>query len=192
MDVCVDKPGHDCPAIQLDGARLGPAQGVQIVAQCLDAPVFDGQRRRTRLDRVEGVDAAAPQDQVGRHRVHRICDDRQRVPAATVRPLLIIDGDNLAHRAYHSMPKTLKSTDGRPINAFIGWTNMVVYLWELEQPRSIFVAWDTLTVPTYRHELWPTYQAGRVFDRALLQQLDLLPGIAAAFGFGVGKGAGYE
>jgi DNA polymerase-1 len=115
-----------------------------------------------------------------------------RVPAATERPLLIIDGDNLAHRAYHSMPKSLKSKDGRPINAFIGWTNMVMYLWESEQPRSIYVAWDTLSVPTYRHELWPAYQAGRVFDRALLQQLDLLPGIAAAFGFGVGKAAGYE
>jgi DNA polymerase-1 len=90
------------------------------------------------------------------------------------------------------MPKTLKSPDGRPINAFIGWTNMVLTVWEAEQPRSIFVAWDTLSVPTYRHKLWPTYQAGRVFDRALVQQLDLLPGLAAAFGFGVGKGPGFE
>jgi DNA polymerase-1 len=90
------------------------------------------------------------------------------------------------------MPKSLKSADGRPINAFIGWTNMLLTLWEAEQPRSIFVAWDTLSVPTYRHELWPAYQAGRVFDRALIQQLDLLPGLAAAFGFGVGKGPGFE
>ena len=108
------------------------------------------------------------------------------------RPLLIIDGDNLAHRAYHSMPKSLKSSDGRPINAIIGWTNMLVTLWENEQPRSIFTAWDTLFVDTYRHKLWPTYQAGRVFDDAIVKQLDLLPTLARAFGFGVGKGAGYE
>jgi DNA polymerase I len=107
-------------------------------------------------------------------------------------PLLIVDGDNLAHRAYHSMPKSLKSKDGRPINAIVGWTNMLVYLWETIQPRSIFVGWDTLGVDTYRHELWPTYQAGRQFDRAIVLQLDWLPGVAKAFGFGVGKQAGYE
>jgi DNA polymerase-1 len=108
------------------------------------------------------------------------------------RPLLIIDGDNLAHRAYHSMPKSLKATDGRPINAIIGWTNMLVTIWENERPRSIYTAWDRLGVETYRHRLWPTYQAGRIFDRAILTQLDQLPELAAAFGFGVGTQAGYE
>ena len=108
------------------------------------------------------------------------------------RPLLIIDGDNLAHRAYHSMPKSLRSKDGRPINAILGWTNMLVTLWDNEQPRSVFVAWDTLGIDTYRHKLWPTYQGGRVFDDAIVRQLDLLPTLASAFGFGVGKRAGYE
>ncbi len=111
---------------------------------------------------------------------------------AQERPLLVIDGDNLAHRAYHSIPKSLRSADGRPINAIVGWTNMVLYLWDNEQPRGIFVAWDTLGVDTYRHKLWPTYQAGRVFDNSIVRQLDLLPGLAAAFGFGVGKAPGYE
>jgi DNA polymerase-1 len=111
---------------------------------------------------------------------------------STERPLLIIDGDNLAHRAYHSMPKSLKSPDGRPINAIVGWTNMLVTLWEAEQPRSIYVAWDTLSVETYRHVLWPTYQGGRIFDNAILRQLDQLPVLTAAFGFGVGKRPGYE
>jgi DNA polymerase-1 len=114
------------------------------------------------------------------------------VPSTAERPLLIIDGDNLAHRAYHSMPKSLKSADGRPINAIVGWTNMLLTLWESEQPRSVYVAWDTLGVETYRHKLWPGYQAGRVFDHAILKQLDELPLVAAAFGFGVGKRAGYE
>ena len=58
------------------------------------------------------------------------------MPESSERPLLVIDGDNLAHRAYHSMPKSLKSDDGRPINAIIGWTNMLVTIWENEQPRS--------------------------------------------------------
>jgi DNA polymerase-1 len=114
------------------------------------------------------------------------------VPSSDERPLLVIDGDNLAHRAYHSMPKSLKSADGRPINAIVGWTNMLTTIWDSERPRSMFVAWDTLGVETYRHKLWPTYQGGRVFDDAIVKQLDLLPSLAAAFGFGVGKQAGYE
>ncbi len=114
------------------------------------------------------------------------------VPSSDERPLLVIDGDNLAHRAYHSMPKTLKSADGRPINAIVGWTNMLLTIWDNEQPRSMYVAWDTLGVDTYRHKLWPTYQGGRVFDDAIVKQLSLLPSLAAAFGFGVGKQAGYE
>ena len=114
------------------------------------------------------------------------------VPTPTEPPLLVIDGDNLAHRAYHSMPKSLRSADGRPINAIVGWTNMLMTLWDSQQPRSVFVAWDTLHVDTYRHKLWPTYQGGRVFDDAIVRQLDVLPTLAAAFGFGVGKKAGYE
>jgi 5'-3' exonuclease len=108
------------------------------------------------------------------------------------RPLLIVDGDNLAHRAYHSIPKSVKGAGGRPINAIVGWTNMMLYLWDQEQPRAVFVGWDTLGVATYRHELWPDYQGGRQFDRAIIEQLDILPEVAAAFGFANGKQAGYE
>jgi DNA polymerase-1 len=124
--------------------------------------------------------------------LNAICDDCRRVPANAEAPLLIIDGDNLAHRAYHSMPKTLKAPDGRPINAIVGWTNMLMTIWDSQQPRSMYVAWDTLGVDTYRHKLWPDYQGGRVFDDAIVRQLDVLPSLAASFGFGVGKKAGYE
>jgi DNA polymerase-1 len=65
-------------------------------------------------------------------------------------------------------------------------------LWESEQPRAVVVGWDTLEVPTYRHELFAGYQAGRVFDEALLEQLALLPQLVESFGFVAAKGAGYE
>lgn len=108
------------------------------------------------------------------------------------RPLLVVDGDNLAHRAYHSVPKTVLGTTGRPVNAIVGWTTMLIFVWEKVQPRAVYVAWDTLGVPTYRNHLWPPYQTGRVFDDAIVEQLDLLPELARAFGFGVGKEPGYE
>jgi DNA polymerase-1 len=115
------------------------------------------------------------------------------VPADdAVRPLLIVDGDNLAHRAYHSTPKTVTGADGSPINAIVGFVGMLVNVWVKERPRAVFVAWDTLGVETYRHGLWPPYQSGRVFDREIVQQLDLFPTLCEAFGFGVGQRPGFE
>ena len=107
-------------------------------------------------------------------------------------PLLIVDGDSFAHRAYHALPKSIRRANGRPGNLLTGVTSMLLRLWQAERPRAVFVGWDTLTVPTYRHEALPGYQAGREFDRELLEQLDLVPGLLEASGIVCGKGAGYE
>lgn len=107
-------------------------------------------------------------------------------------PLLVIDGDNLAHRAYHSSPKSIVGPNGEGINAIVGFFGMLNVMWLNEQPRAVFVAWDTLGVDTYRSALWPPYQTGRYFDPSIVHQLNLLPPICEAFGFGVGKEAGLE
>jgi DNA polymerase I len=102
------------------------------------------------------------------------------------RPLLVVDGDSLAHRAYHALPKSIKR------NAVVGFTNMLLRLWEMEDPRAVFVGWDTLTAPTYRHKAFAPYQSGRVFEESLLEQLDLLPELVQAVGFATAKAEGYE
>ena len=109
-----------------------------------------------------------------------------------MRPLLAVDGDSFAHRAYHGRPKTVFRADGGLGNALAGVMEMVLRLWQTEQPRAVVVGWDTLTVPTYRHEALPGYQAGRVFDTALLEQLDLLPELVASTGIVCGKAPGFE
>jgi len=109
-----------------------------------------------------------------------------------VRPLLVVDGDSLAHRAYHALPKTIRRAGGRPSGAIVGFTNMLLRLYDAEQPRAVLVGWDTLTVPTYRHEAFAAYQSGRVFDDDLVEQLDLLPELVRAFGFAAAKAPGYE
>ena len=108
------------------------------------------------------------------------------------RPLLVIDGDSLAHRAYHALPKSIRRAERRPGNALVGFSNFLLRLWDSEQPRAVFVGWDTLTVPTYRHELYEGYQAGREFDDELLEQLDMLPDVVRAFGFAAAKEPGFE
>src|SRR5213596_1109412 len=112
-------------------------------------------------------------------------------PAAS-RPLLVVDGDSLAHRAYHALPKSFRRAEGRPGNALLGFSNFIVRLWQSEQPRAVLVGWDSLDTPTYRHELFAGYQGGRVFDEDLLEQLDLLPNLVRAFGFVAAKAPGYE
>jgi DNA polymerase I len=110
-----------------------------------------------------------------------------------VKPLLAIDGDSLAHRAYHALPKTIRRANGRhPAGAIVGFANMLLRLWDSESPRAVLVAWDTLDAPTYRHEAFEGYQAGREFDADLLEQLGLLPELVAALGFANAKAAGYE
>ena len=109
-----------------------------------------------------------------------------------MRPILVVDGDSFAHRAYHALPKQIRRAKGRPGNALVGFANMMIGLWQAERPRTVFVGWDTLTSPTYRLEAFPAYQSGRVFDEELLEQLDLLPELCAAFGFAWAKAAGYE
>ncbi len=108
------------------------------------------------------------------------------------RPLLVIDGDSLAHRAYHALPKSMRRAEGKPSNALVGFSNFLMRLWQAEAPRAVVVGWDTLFVPTYRHELFAGYQGGREFDDELLEQLDLLPELVRSFGFAAAKGEGYE
>src|SRR5438105_4067290 len=69
---------------------------------------------------------------------------------------------------------------------------MLLRLWEAEQPRAVLVAWDSIGVPTYRHEAFPGYQSGREFDDELLEQLDLLPQLVESLGFVAAKADGYE
>jgi DNA polymerase-1 len=113
--------------------------------------------------------------------------------STTVRhPLLAVDGDSFAHRAYHALPKTILGRGGRPAGAILGFANMLLRLHREEQPRAVVVGWDTLEAPTYRHQTFAAYQSGREFDDALIEQLDLLPEFVAACGFANAKAAGYE
>src|SRR5260370_40206450 len=69
---------------------------------------------------------------------------------------------------------------------------MMLRLWEAEQPRTVVVAWDTLEVPTYRHEAFAAYQSGREFEDSILEQLAMMPELCTALGFPYAKAPGYE
>jgi DNA polymerase I len=110
------------------------------------------------------------------------------------KPLLAIDGDNVVHRSFHALPASIKDGEGRTANAIVGFGNQLLRLWDETSPRTMFVAFDTPTEPTYRHELLAEYQSGRDFtqDRQFMAQLDRAPELVAALGLPWAKQVGYE
>jgi DNA polymerase-1 len=114
----------------------------------------------------------------------------ERAPATA--PLLVLDGDSLAHRSYHALPP-IEGAGGRPINALVGFANVLLVLLEAERPRAVLACWDTLGTPTYRHRELPSYQAHRPpFEPDIVDQLGRLRDLVAAFGFANAEGPGYE
>jgi len=119
-------------------------------------------------------------------------DPRPDKEGDVTRPLLVIDGDSFAHRAYHGVPKSIRRRGNKGGGAIVGFANFLLRLYTQEPPRAVLVGWDTLDAPTYRHRALETYQSGRVFDAELLDQLDVLPQFVAACGFAWAKAPGYE
>jgi len=122
----------------------------------------------------------------------RAAKRRMTARPSTRRPLLVIDGDSFAHRAYHALPKTIRRDRNRPAGAILGFANMLLGLYQAEQPRAVLVAWDTLETPTYRHEAFAAYQSGREFDDEIVEQLAVIPQFVTACGFANAKAGGYE
>jgi hypothetical protein len=117
-----------------------------------------------------------------------------RVPEKVVkrRPLLVIDGDSFAHRAYHALPKNIRREGDKPAGAILGFANLLLRLYREEEPRAVLVGWDTYEEPTHRHEAFAAYQSGREFDDEVIEQLAVIPEFVAACGFVNAKRAGYE
>ena len=108
------------------------------------------------------------------------------------RPLLIVDGDSFAHRAYHALPKSIRRRGNKGAGAILGFANFLLRLYGSEAPRAVLVGWDSLDAPTYRHEALASYQSGRSFDDELVDQLEVLPDFVKACGFVSAKRKGYE
>ena len=60
--------------------------------------------------------------------------------------LFLVDGNNLAYRAYFALPEELATSEGFPTNALLGFTNMLFKLLSDYRPRGVAVAWDTRPV----------------------------------------------
>ncbi len=96
--------------------------------------------------------------------------------------LFLVDGNNLAYRAFFALPEELQTTDGQPTNALLGFTNMLFKLLSDYAPRGVAVAWDTR--PVHRTEISAEYKSERrPMPDLLREQFIHFRPIVEAFGY---------
>src|ERR671936_306774 len=96
--------------------------------------------------------------------------------------LFLVDGNNLAYRAFFALPEELATSEGFSTNALLGFTNMLCKLLSDYRPKGVAVAWDTR--PVHRTELLDTYKIERKPMPGLLsEQFPYFRPIVEAFGY---------
>ena len=100
--------------------------------------------------------------------------------------LFIVDGNNLAYRAFFALPEELQTTDGQPTNALLGFTNMLFKLLSDYRPKGVAVAWDSRPVhrAAIAEEAQVVYKEGRrEMPDLLREQFPHFRPIVEAFGY---------
>jgi DNA polymerase-1 len=83
------------------------------------------------------------------------------VPPAAPGVLLAVDGNSLAHRAFHAYEKSgMRTPDGRPLWAVYGFLALLVGIIDRTTPDAVVVGFDDPGV-SLRRDRYPEYKAGR-------------------------------
>lgn len=82
----------------------------------------------------------------------------------TTQRLLILDTASLYFRAFFGLPDSLRSPDGRPVNAVRGLLDFIARLTEEYRPTHLACCWDNDWRPAWRVQLLPSYKAHRVAE----------------------------
>lgn len=105
--------------------------------------------------------------------------------------LVLLDAHAILHRAFHALPD-FSSPTGEPTGALYGVVAMLLKIAEELQPDYIAACYD-LPKPTYRHDAYADYKAGRVkTDDTLVAQITRSRDIFAAFNIPVFEAEGFE
>lgn len=107
-----------------------------------------------------------------------------------MKQFIAIDGNSLLHRAYHALPP-MTTRDGTPTGALQGFLSMLLKLVE-RNPDYLVVAFD-MHGPTFRHEQFEAYKAGRrETEEDLRAQFPMLKDILRQMGIAVCETPRYE
>lgn len=96
--------------------------------------------------------------------------------------LLAIDGNSLLNRAFYGI-KLLSNKKGQFTNAIFGFTKMLINLRDETNPDAVVVAFDR-KAPTFRHEIYPQYKAGRKpMPQELFSQMPIVKELIGLLGY---------
>jgi len=105
--------------------------------------------------------------------------------------IVLLDSHAILHRAYHALPD-FTSSKGEPTGALYGLSSMIISIIKELKPDYIAAAFD-LPKPTYRHEAYTDYKAGRKeSDPELVSQIKRAYDFYKAFNIDVYEKEGYE
>ena len=107
-------------------------------------------------------------------------------------PLFLLDGNNIAYRAFFALPADIATSGGFPTNALYGFCLMVIKILADYRPAAVIVAWDSRE-KTFRHEEFVEYKAQRKpMPDLLCEQWPYFTELCSAFGFVNLAVPGYE
>jgi 5'-3' exonuclease len=120
-------------------------------------------------------------------------------------PLLLLDGASMWFRSYFGVPSSIKSPDGRPVNAVRGFIDSMAVVIAQQRPHRLAVCLDLDWRPQFRVDLIPSYKAHRVAEEEsagepdveevpdeLTPQVDMIMELLDAFGIATAGAPGYE
>lgn len=112
---------------------------------------------------------------------------------------MLFDTASLYFRAFFGVPGTLRSPDGRQVNAVRGLLDFLARFIEEYRPGQVACCWDNSWRPAWRVALLPSYKAHRVahgdveeVPDALVDQIPLIRDVLAALGLPVVGADSYE
>ena len=109
----------------------------------------------------------------------------------STKKLVLIDAHAILHRAYHALPQFSKSR-GEPTGALYGLSAMLIKIITTLKPDYMVAAYD-LPKPTFRHEAYKDYKAGRAkADDALISQMKRSREIFDVFNIPIYDKEGFE
>jgi len=104
----------------------------------------------------------------------------------------IIDGSSLIFRAFHATPTSLTNPEGTPINAVMGFCNMLFKIVQENHGSKILVVFDAGR-KTFRNEIYPDYKANRSdTPEELIPQFPIIREAVEAFNLPAIEMPGYE
>ena len=111
--------------------------------------------------------------------------------AGALRHLYLIDGSGFVFRAFHALPP-LTRPDGTPVNAVLGFTNMLWKILRETDADHAAVIFDTARL-TFRNEIYELYKANRgETPEELIPQFPLVREAAGAFNLASIELVGFE